>query len=64
MNQGCARFVAILLVRARCQFFYNRCSFISHRPFIAESCNCCHVDEQFVPVQVENINISAKRAYQ
>ena len=83
---GCTHFAEILLARQfvhkRCsfishrpfivescnscrvdgQFVHKRCSFISHRPFIVESCNSCHMDGQFVHVQVENVNISAKRA--
>ena len=45
------------------QLFHKRCLFISHRPFIVESCNSCGMDQQFVHVQVENVNISAKRGH-
>ena len=61
--QGCARFAAIQLVRTHCQFFHKRCSFISHRPSIVEPCNSCRVDNKFVGAPLENVNISAERAY-
>ena len=60
VNQECARFAEILLVYAHCQFFHKRCSIISHRPFIVESCNSCRMDNKFVSTPVENIKISAK----
>ena len=62
-TEGCARFAAILLAGSHCQFLHKRSSFISHRPFIVESCNSCRMDQQFVHVQVENVKISAKRAH-
>ena len=52
-NLGCAGFGEILLARTHCQFLHKMCSFISHRPSIVESCNSCHVDEQFVHIQVK-----------
>ena len=62
-HQGCAHFAAILVARTHCQFLHKRCSFISHRPFIVESCNSCRVDDRFVGTPLEKVKISAKRAH-
>ena len=56
LDQGCDGFAEILFARAHHQFF-------SHRLFIVESCNSCHVDNKFVGAPVENVKISAKRAH-
>ena len=55
----CAGFAAILLVRTHCQFLHKRCSFISHGPFIVESCNSCRVDDKFARAN----KMSAKQAH-
>ena len=62
-TRGCARFAAILLARSHHQFFHRRCWFISHRLFIVESCNFCHVGDRFVGAPLKNVKISANRAH-